>query len=234
MSYITKTDVQNYSGIAINNTLNSFITGLIATAEDYIERYCGNVKETGIEKRFFEDDDIDKTFFYDGNNATKLSIDDLRSLTSLTVDFGTGGATALTETDDFILYPLNANNFSEPFTEIQLLQPSTRLNTNSRIQSSAPFIFDEGQSTVRVIGKFGFSTTPPEQIKTVAMKIVMAFIKENIGDTDLKEITQESLGDYSASYAKVKDIAERLGFNILLDQYKRKPKQGRIGIRIAE
>ena len=234
MAYISKTDVQNYSGITISTTLNSFITGLISTAEDYIERYCGNIKETGIMKRFFEDDDTEKTFYYDGNNATKISIDDLREITSLTVNFGTGGATSLTEDDDYILYPINADNYSEPFTQIQLIQPSTRLNLNSRLVSSAPYIFDEGQKVVAVVGKFGFSTSPPEPIKTAAMKLVLAMIKENIGDTDLKEITQESLGDYSASYAKVKEIAERLGVNTLLDPYKRKVIHGNLGTKDAE
>lgn len=222
MSYIEKTDVEKYSGIAINSTLNSFIAGLISTAEDYIERYCGDAKNTGIERRRFEDDDADKTYYYNGNGATKLSIDDIRTITSLTVDFNGGSETELTENDDYYLYPLNAVNNDEAFTQIQLIQPSTRLNQNSRLQSSSPYIFDEGQRTVKVIGKFGFSTTPPEQIKTACMKIVLALIKENIGDTDLKEITSENLGDYSANFVKVSGIADRMGVNTLLEPYKRK------------
>ena len=89
------------------------------------------------------------------------------------------------------------------------------------MQSASPYIFDEGQRTVKVVGKFGYSVTTPSAIKTVAVKLVLAMMKENIGDTDLKEITQESLGDYSASFAKVKDIAERLHFANILDKYKR-------------
>jgi len=41
----------------------------------------------------------------------------------------------------------------------------------------------------------------------------------------LKEITQESLGDYSASFVKVKEIAERLHFANILDKYKRNNKK---------
>ena len=214
--YINKTDVQNYSGIAINETLNSFIEGLIETAQDYIEEYTG---------RKFENVDEDSTRYYDGNGDIKMQINDLREITSLTVDFLDDSGTDLTKDDDYFLYPLNATEDEKPFTEIQLIQPETRLNLNSRLRSASPYLFDIGQRTVKVVGKFGYSITPPSAIKTVAVKLVLAMLKENIGDADLKEITQESLGDYSASFAKVKEIAERLHFSMLLDKYKRDSKK---------
>lgn len=230
MAYITKTEVATYLGISINNTLQTYIDTLISGVEDYIERVCGGGIFT---KRRFQDDDVEKTFYYDGNSATKLAIDDLREITSLTVDFISGSGTALTENDDYFLYPLNANNDDLPFTEVQLIQPSTRLNLNSRLQSSAPYIFDEGQKTVKIVGKFGYSTTPPDAIKLACMKLVGAIIKENIGDTDLRELSSETLGDYSANFTKIKDIAERLGVNNLLIQYTRKSIKPKIGMREA-
>lgn len=222
--YVTKVEIQNYLGISINATLDTYVNTLISAVTDYIERYTGNGV---IEKREFEDADIDRTFYYNGNGATKLEIDDLRSITSLTVDFSLGSETALTADEDYFLYPLN----EDVKTNIQLVQPSTRLNLNSRLQSASPYIFDEGQKTVKVIGKFGYSTTPPDAIKLACMKLVGAVIKENIGDTDLKEITSESLGEYSANFAKIKDIAERLKVNSLLDTYKRMSVKPRSGIR---
>ena len=214
--YINKTDVQNYSGIAINETLNSFIEDLINTAQDYIEEYTS---------RKFENTDEDTTRYYDGNGETKMKINDIREITSLTVDFNGESETALTNEDDYFLYPLNATEDEKPFTEIQLIQPETRLNLNSRLRSASPYLFDVGQRTVKVVGKFGYSVTPPSAIKTVAVKLVLAMLKENIGDADLKEITQESLGDYSASFVKVKEIAERLHFANILDKYKRNNKK---------
>ena len=214
--YINKTDVQNYSGIAINETLNSFIEDLIETAQDYIEEYTG---------RKFENADEDTTRYYDGNGDIKMQINDLREITSLTVDFLDDSGTDLTKDDDYFLYPLNATEDEKPFTEIQLIQPETRLNLNSRLRSASPYLFDIGQRTVKVVGKFGYSVTPPSAIKTVAVKLVLAMLKENIGDADLKEVTQESLGDYSASFVKIKEIAERLTFSMILDKYKKDNKK---------
>ena len=221
MSYVTKADVQNYSGIAISATLNTFITELITTAEEWVEEYCGNKRDTGIRKRWFDDDNTDKTFYYNGNGSTNLRIDDLRVITSLTVDFGLSSSTLLVEGTDFYAYPLNAIAYGEPYTEIQLIQPSTRLNLNSRIANSAPYIFDEGQKTVQIVGKFGYSTTPPEAVKKAVIKIVVAMIKENMGDTDLKELKSESIGDYAATFVEVSKIADRMGVANLLEKYKR-------------
>ncbi len=212
MAYISKTEVEKYLGIAISSSLDAFISTLISFAQDYIERYCGNEKETGIKKRWFQDADTAVTKYYDGNDATKLIIDDIRTLTSLSIDDD-----AQTVDDDFYLYPLN-----ESVKEwIELIQPETKIPSNSRLDRSSPFIFDKGQRIVAVTGKFGYSTTPPDAIKLACLKLVGAAIKENIGDTDLKEITQESLGDYSASYAKIKEIAHYTGVNDILEMYKR-------------
>lgn len=224
MAYASKTEVQNYLGVSISDTLSTYISTLISAVTDYIERYCGGGV---IEKREFEASNDDRTFYYDGNDATKLEIDDLRDITSLTVNFNTGSETALTEDDDYYLYPLN----EDVKTRIELVQPFTRLNLNSRLQSSSPYVFDEGQKGVKVVGKFGYSTTPPDAIKLACLKLVGAIIKENIGDTDLKEITSESLGDYTANYVKIKDIAERLKVNDVLNPYKRVSVKPKMAIR---
>ena len=212
MSYIDEAQIEKYLGLNIDSGLESFIATLISGVETYIEKYCGGQH---FVKRWFEDSDSEKTFRYDGNDDTKIAIDDLRELTSLTVD-----DVALTEDEDFHLYPLNASALGMPYEWIELIQPETRLlNVNSRLSSSPPYIFDKGQKTIVVVGKFGFSTTVPDDIKLAALKLVGGIIKENVGDSDLREVTQESLGDYSASYAKIKDVANRLGVNNILDGY---------------
>jgi hypothetical protein len=225
MSYVTKAEVEYFSGLSINSSLNSFITTLTTMAEDYIEKYCGGGIVT---KRWFDDDDAEVTRYYNGDGSTKIMIDDLRSLTSLVVD----GIT-LTVDEDFYLYPLNATADGVPYEWIELIQPETRLgnlNTNSRIQSTAPYIFEERQKNIAVKGKFGYSkTTAPDLIKTAVLKLVTACIRENVGDTDVKEITSESLGDYSVSFGKIDTIAYQLELGKLLDPYVRKtisPKSG--------
>lgn len=218
MAYITKQEVEKYLGLSIKTTLDTFLTTLISAATAYIENYTG---------RWFEDDDTAATRYYDGNGCTKLAIDDLRDITSLTVD-----GEALTENEDYYLYPLNAATDGLPYEWIELIQPETKLKSsyNSRMDRGYPYVFEKGQRTVEVNGKWGYSTTPPDDIKTVCLKIVGGMIKENIGDTDLKEITQETLGAYSASFAKVREVANALGINTLLDNYVREPLRAKSGV----
>ncbi len=210
MSYTDKATVQKYAGLTIDSSLDSFILSLIAGVENYIDRYCGG---RYFNKRWFEDDDVDATFYYNGNEQTRIAIDDLRTLTSLTVD-----GTVLAVDVDFFLYPANAVAEGVPYEWIELSQPETRLNVNSRVDQTSPYIFEKGQKNVVVVGKFGYSATVPDEIITVANQLVLGYIKENIGDNDLKEVTAESLGEYSASYAKIKDVANRLGVNNVLNQ----------------
>lgn len=216
MPYVTKTEVKKYHGITWTTGLDTFIDGLISAAEKYVEKITGR-------KFIAPDPDSDVTLRYNGNGSYRLPIDDLRSLTSLVVD-----GVALTVDEDFYLYPLNATADGEPFTAIELVQPSTRLNQNSRLQSASPYIFDEAQRNIVITGKWGYSATPPEDVKVAVIKVVGSFIKENIGDIDLKEVKSYTLGDFSATYSAVKDIAHALGVDQLLQEYVLPEKKGNV------
>lgn len=203
---ITKTDVQNYLGIVIDSSLNGYIDTLIASAQGYIELYTD---------REFTVADADTTRYFDGNGLTTLNIDDLREVTSVTVD-----GVALTNNTDYFLLPYK----DTVKTQIKLSQPSTRLNSNSRISSSSPYVFEEAQRNIVIVGKFGYSVTAPDPIKTACMSIVASYLKQNISDKDLKEVNSESLGDYSVSYSKTTEIADKLGLTSILDLFKRNRK----------
>lgn len=222
MSYITEDEIEKYMGVDIDAALSVFIASVISMAENYIEKYCGG---KFFAKRWFADSDTEITMWYNGNGLERIAIDDLRDITSLELN-----GIALVEDTDYILYPLNAAALDEPYEWIELVQPDTRIQTNSRIISSSAYIFDEGQKNIKVVGKFGYSTTPPSAIKLAALKIVSGVIKENIGDNDLKEITQESIGEYSASYAKVSEVANAKGINDILNSFTRKgiPKRNKV------
>lgn len=215
MAYVTKQEVKYYLGVTWDAGLDTFLDTLIASATDYIERACGD-KRFG--KRIFEApaSDVDQTRYFNGNGESRLYIGDLRSLTSVSYDSNT-----IVANTDFYLYPLNASQIEQPYTSIELIQPSTRLNQNSRIATASPYIFDEGQKIVSVTGKWGYSATPPEDIKVACLKIVGGIVKENIGDEDLREVKSESLGEYSVSYNGVKDVACRIEIDQLLMPYKR-------------
>ena len=224
MPYITEDEIEKYMGVDIDAALSAFIATVIAGAENYIEKYCGG---RFFAKRRFADDDTEAIMWYNGNGLERIAIDDLRDITSLELN-----GIALVENEDYYLYPLNAVELGEPYEWIELVQPETRIQANSRIASSAAYIFDEGQRNVKVVGKFGYSTaaTIPPSIKLAALKIVSGVIKENIGDNDLKEVTQESIGEYSASYAKISEVANTKGINDILNSFIRKgiPKRNKV------
>lgn len=224
-AYVTQAEIEKYMGLTIASNLSSFITTLISAVEDYIENYCGG----GIvAKRWFNDSDTPSDRYYDGKGLTKIRIDDIRDCTALVVD-----NVALTEDTDFYMYPLNAVADGKPYEWIELIQPETRLTTytNSRMDITSPYTFLNRQKNLKVTGKWGYSTTPPDAIKLAALKLIGGVIKENVGDDDVKELTQQSLGEYSVSFTKLKEIAHSLGVEDLLNQYKRKANTPPAGVR---
>lgn len=202
---ITKSELEQYTGLSIDDGLETFFETVVGGVAKYIKNVTG---------RNFEipDPDSDQTRYYNGNGGIRISIDDLRELTSLVVD-----DVELEENVDFYLYPLNAEAEGKPYEYIELVQPSTRLNVNSRISSTAPYIFTDAQRNVVVTGKFGF--TPPDDIKLVAMKICAGIIKENIADADVREVTSESLGEYNVSYTKISEVAGAVEADSMLKNY---------------
>ena len=219
MPYVTRDQVKKYNGITWTSGLDSFIDTLIAAATNYVEGFTGRVF-------LAPDPDTATTKYYDGNGQPTLTIDDLRELVSLVVD-----GEELIEDEDFYLYPLNAPDDGAPYTRIELIQPSTRLNQNSRMQIDSPYIFDVAQATIEVEGKWGYSETPPEDVMVAVMKLVGGLIKDNIGDTDLREVASESLGEYSVSYTKIKETANTLGIDALLVGYQQsRPRAPRGGV----
>lgn len=223
MAYVTKTQVKQYMGINWDAGIDAFVDTLIAAATKYVEEFCGNAP---FGKRVFEapspDDDVTKRF--NGSGETKLYIGDLREITSLTID-----GLAQTLDTDYYLYPLNAAAEDRPYEWIELIQPETSwANSNPRRGNVIPYIFEPLQRSVEVVGKWGFSETPPDDVKVAVMKLVGGIIKENIGDNDLREVTSETLGEYSVDYSKLKDIAHALGVDSMLAPYKRSSRS-RIG-----
>lgn len=221
MNYITKNQLQAYTGLTIDSTLDTFLDLISAAAKNYIDLLCST--ET-IGERWFDDADAeDSTRYFDGNGLSRLYIDDLRSVTSLVASITVGNGVTLVENTDFFLYPLNAPANGFPYEYIELVNPMYNLPANSRLTAFGggnPYVFYTGQRNIAITGRWGFNASGdgnlPSSVIMAALKICAGVIKENLGDTDLKELTAESLGEYSASYAKVKDIADRLEIPALL------------------
>ena len=216
MSYITKLEAKKYLGTNWTSGLDTFVDLVIAGAQRYIERVCG---DEYLGDRVFEapTPDDDETRIFDGSGSKRLFVGDLFSLTSLTVD-----TTLLTKGDDFYLYPVN----QDVAHYIEMAQPASRLAGNSRTLGESFYIFDAVQQNVSIVGKFYYSATPPDDIKLAMLKLVGAILKENIGDNDVKEVKQETLDDYSVTFQEVSKIAHALRVDDLLSPYVRSSAQG--------
>lgn len=224
MAYITKSEIEQYLGLQIDASLQTFMDTLIAMAQEYIEIYCGG----GIvARRVFDAADTDSTRYFDGKGLTRLKIDDLRAITSMSAD-----GVALVANTDYYLYPLNAIADGRPYEWIELIQPQTRIsgNQNSRIEVTSPYSFWDNQRNITIVGKFGYSTAVPKSVKLAALKLVGAVIKENIGDNDLKNITAETLGDHSVTYQEIKDTASLSKVNDILAPFVRQSNNKKSGV----
>lgn len=236
MDYITKSELEQYTGLQIDASLNTFLDTISAAAKEYIDLYC-STEDVGY--RWFDDDaEEDSTRYFNGNGLSRLYVDDLREVTTIVASITRGNGVTLVENTDFFCYPLNHEADGLPIEYIELANPAFNLPANSRMTAGgqSAYVFYEGQRNIAITGRWGYNEVDddnfPPAIKTAALKICTGIIKENIGDTDLKELTSETLGEYSASYAKVKDIADRLGINDLLDPFVRAKKTGAAGTRL--
>lgn len=226
MPYVDKTEVKKYTGVNFTSGLDSFIDTVILACQNYVEKYCGDEK---FGKRKFQAPTPDnlETRYFDGSGATKLYVGDLFEIESLFI-----GDEEYIEDEDFVLYPLNAE---ESYQYIELIQPYTSFSDrNSRLGFTNPYIFEKGQANVEIEGKWYHTDEVPAEIKLAVLKLVGGVIKENISDNDVKEKKSESLGDYSVSFQDVDKIAHKLKVSDLLNQYKRKSGLTSSGVILAE
>jgi hypothetical protein len=90
--YTSKTAVENYLLITIDDTFDTQITAWIESIEMFIDRYTD---------RNFVADGTASEQLYDGNGKTSMLIDDCVEVTTVTID-----DTEVDE-DDYLLYPAN-------------------------------------------------------------------------------------------------------------------------------
>lgn len=213
MAYITKTDIEKYMGVTIPSGSDSFIAQVISGCQKYIERVCGSPK---FGDRIFqapaEEDNDAVTRRFNGSGDKKLYVGDLFEAESISVD-----SESYEIDTDIFLYPLN--NTDEAFHWIEMSQPETRLNSSSRSISSDPYIFEQAQANVEIVGYWYFSETPPADIILAMMKLCAGILKESVGDSTVKEIKSEKLGDYDVTFQDVAKVANALGVDSILKPY---------------
>ena len=134
-----------------DSTYDNVLSGMITAASRLIDR------EVGGWPNYFYPSTADATRYFDGNGDNELNIDPMVSLTSVAVS-ETGGRSSTNYTDwtldtDYYVWPYNYDKVSQP---IQALVIDNDAGSKG--------VFDLYRKAVKVVGVFGYSATPPDDI----------------------------------------------------------------------
>jgi len=190
MAYSTKSKIENYLQVNIDDSIASFVEDWINWVTRYIDNYTGTTFESATE-----------TKYYDTRGTTRLFIDDCISVSSVQFLRYNGSVEAsLTENTDYWLYPLNRTTKNE-----------IRLNPYGKYSR-----FYSGSKRLKVTGNFGVSSSVPPDIEMVATQMVGDIIKQSSGEA--KVVTAETLGDRSVTYEKAESFI--VPYQKILDLYR--------------
>lgn len=236
MDYVTKSQVEQYTGLQIDDSLDAFLDLVSGFGKDYIDR---TLSMDGA-RRWFDDADAESTRYFDGKGTARLYLDDCRSISLIVASITRGNGVTLVANEDYYLYPLNADTDGRPFEYVDLANPAFNLPANSRLSVFAggnAYVFFEGQRNIAVTGKWGYNASGdgniPKLVQMAMLKLITSVIRQNIGDADLKEVTAESLGEYSATYAKISEVADSLKIGDMLASLQRERVQNGAATRLA-
>jgi len=199
--YTTKTEIENYILNTIDDSFNSQIDTWIASVEKVIDNYTG---------RNFKADNTATARVYDGDDTNELIIDECVEISQVEVGEDLYGESFVTVpstgTDKYILYPANHTAHNVPIHKIVL--------TNRD--------FLKGKQNQKITAKWGYSTTPPEDIRFAATVFVSGVLNQHRQGGD--EIKSESIGSYSVTYNTDNGVNSWADFDKaqkILDQYLR-------------
>jgi hypothetical protein len=194
--YTNKTEIENYLLTTIDATFNSQVDNWIESMENYIDQMTG--------RNFIADavsNDSDR--YYDGDNTSKLLIDDAVEITELEVGEGstmTPDTTKMKADGDYVLYPANRL----PITRIQL---------------RGGYFPNWPHQAIRVKARWGYSEAVPADIKQVATVLVAGII--NYGNTSEGEVKSMNIGSYSVTYKDEKQWQDFERVAEILKNYKK-------------
>lgn len=173
--YTSKTEIENYLLIDIDESFVDQVNRWITGVEEYIDHLTG---------RSFIADATATVRKYDGDNTGTLLIDDCVAVEEVTIgtdDPLTGEDESGDEGPDYYLYPANT-------------LPKTRI----RLASGT---FPRwGPQNVSVKAKWGYSVAVPEDIRnaaTVLLAGIINFSNSNEAEGDIKSM---SIGRYTVTY----------------------------------
>jgi hypothetical protein len=191
--YTDKNQIEAYLGITLPSDLDDQLDNWISAVQRWLDNYVG----------FGFENDTATDRYFDGSGDRELFIDKYHTLVSvITLDVD-GDNDVTVGTDGIIQYPLNATPKDRIFLE----------------NSASVARFPSHRNGVKINAKWGYSATPPQDIQLATTRLMAHLIQPRLSG-NLGEKTQESLGDYSVSFAKLDETAKLLGVTNILDQYR--------------
>ena len=159
-----KTDLSD-SDIGTLSDYDTLISNMIESASRLIDREVG-----GWAKYFYPTTDSE-TRYYDRSGEKEQHIDAMVSLTSVSVSEGGGRCstcyTAWTEDTDFYVWPYNYSAIGKPIEKLIV-------DNNSGSKGK----FDEVSKGVKIVGIFGYSSEPPDDIiQAVKIQVMRWFMR---------------------------------------------------------
>jgi hypothetical protein len=165
--YINVDDVTAELGIGSGTQFtpdhDALLTGMIEQASRFIDRYKG--VEDGSYKT--GDYSADETRYYFGSGIERQDIDYTTTLTTVKVEETDGTYTTWTADTDFFAWPYNASQINEPIR---------RLDVNDK-SGTTKSVWTFGPKRVEITGKFGVSSTVPDEVARACIIQVSRWFK---------------------------------------------------------
>ena len=167
MAYVLTSDVIQYGDFDTDFTSDNadydWLAGLISKATAIIETYTGRVFEATSDTRYFD-------AVEDVTGLTLLLDEDLAVADTDTIV--TNGDAAVFTSDHYVTEPRNET----PYDAIKL-------------KGSTGYAWDldsdgDAENAISIAGVWGYSETPPEDIKHATIKLVRLMYKQRSGELD--------------------------------------------------
>ena len=151
------------SGLASSTDMDATISSMITIASRAIDR------EVGRWDNFFYPTTDDQTRYFDGSGELEQPIDEMVSLTSVSVSESDGRAstsyTDWTEDTDYYVWPYNYASIGKPIQKLIVDN-----------DSGSKGVFYRVRKGVKVSGVFGYASSPPDTIKQACKMQVIRWV----------------------------------------------------------
>jgi hypothetical protein len=199
MAYCSLEDVENYLLIEVEESFQAQVESWISDMEEFIEMETGRDFEADTvasDKKYeIVKKDEDEIGRYK-ESVQDIHIDECIEVDSLEID------DSAVDSDDYITYPAN----SLPITRIHLTDESGE-------------VFTEGEQNIVVSAKWGYSESPPREIKFACIVLVAGII--NNAWSSEGEVSSMTMGRYTVSFKDEKQLKDFEQVKRILEKYKK-------------